>query len=107
MAAYGLPVYQSPGKQAATLAVIGTLMIPMTIILVPVYLVVTELGLTNSLWAVILPGPPRRPAGSLPRQSMLPWPRVLFKPPALDKPPGGRFDRGFGRRLTRPRLPVW
>ena len=31
-------------------------MIPITIVLVPVYLVITKLGLVNSLWAVILPG---------------------------------------------------
>src|SRR5204863_346929 len=34
MAAYALAVYEFRGKKAATLAVIGTLMIPMTIILV-------------------------------------------------------------------------
>ena len=66
-----LPIYEFPGKQAAMLAVIGTLMIPMTIILVPVYLVVTELGLVNSLWAVILPGAATPTGVFLLRQYML------------------------------------
>ncbi len=56
MAAYALAIYEFRGKNAALLAVIGTLMIPITIVLVPVFLVITKLGLNNSLWAVILPG---------------------------------------------------
>ena len=56
MAAYGLAIYEFPGRTAIMLFVIGTLMIPITVILVPVYLVVTELGMINSLWGVILPG---------------------------------------------------
>ena len=56
MAAYALSIYEFRGKTAVMLMVIGTLMIPITIILVPVYLVITKLGLVNSLWAVILPG---------------------------------------------------
>ncbi len=55
MAAYALAIYEFRGKNAALLAVIGTLMIPITIVLVPVFLVITKLGLNNSLWAVILP----------------------------------------------------
>ena len=65
----------SSGKNAAMLMVIGTLMIPITIILVPVYLVVTELGLVNSLWAVILPGAATPTGVFLLRQYMLTLPR--------------------------------
>src|SRR3712207_8174340 len=59
------------GKNAAMLMVIGTLMIPITIILVPVYLVVTKLGLVNSLCAVILPGAATPTGVFLLRQYML------------------------------------
>lgn len=41
MAAYALSIYEFRGKTAVMLMVIGTLMIPITIILVPVYLVIT------------------------------------------------------------------
>ncbi len=51
-------------KDRALIAVIGTLMIPITIVLVPVFLVVTQMGLNNSLWAVILPGLQPPPASS-------------------------------------------
>ena len=50
MAAYALAIYEFPGRGVALAFVIGTLMVPITIVLVPVYLVVTKLGLVNSLW---------------------------------------------------------
>ena len=64
MAAFALSKYEFPGQNAAMLMVIGTLMVPLSIILVPLYLVVTALGLFNSLWGVILPTARRRPACS-------------------------------------------
>ena len=67
------------------LMVIGTLMIPITIILVPVYLVVTELGLVNSLWAVILPGAATPTGVFLLRQYMLTLPRDLIEAARMDK----------------------
>jgi alpha-1,4-digalacturonate transport system permease protein len=85
MAAYALSIYEFRGKNAAMLAVIGTLMIPITIILVPVYLVVTKLGLVNSLWAVILPGAATPTGVFLLRQYMLTLPRDLIEAARMDK----------------------
>ncbi|RYE74221.1 MAG: carbohydrate ABC transporter permease, partial [Hyphomicrobiales bacterium] len=70
---------------AVMLMVIGTLMIPITIILVPVYLVITELGLVNSLWAVILPGAATPTGVFLLRQYMLTLPRDLIEAARMDK----------------------
>ena len=47
MAAYGLSIYEFRGRNAIMLFVIGTLMIPITVIMVPVYLVITNLGMVN------------------------------------------------------------
>ena len=85
MAAYALSIYEFKGKNAAMLMVIGTLMIPITIILVPVYLVVTKLGLVNSLWAVILPGAATPTGVFLLRQYMLTLPRDLIEAARMDK----------------------
>jgi alpha-1,4-digalacturonate transport system permease protein len=85
MAAYALSIYEFRGKNAALLLVIGTLMIPITIILVPVYLVVTEFGLVNSLWAVILPGAATPTGVFLLRQYMLTLPRDLIEAARMDK----------------------
>jgi alpha-1,4-digalacturonate transport system permease protein len=85
MAAYGLAIYEFRGRNAIMLFVIGTLMIPITVILVPVYLVVTSLGMVNSLWAVILPGAATPTGVFLLRQYMLTIPRDLIEAARMDK----------------------
>ena len=85
MAAYGLAIYEFRGRNAIMLFVIGTLMIPITVILVPVYLVVTQLGMVNSLWGVILPGAATPTGVFLLRQYMLTIPRDLIEAARMDK----------------------
>ena len=85
MAAYGLSIYEFRGRNAIMLFVIGTLMIPITVILVPVYLVVTQMGLVNSLWAVILPGAATPTGVFLLRQYMLTIPKDLVEAARMDK----------------------
>jgi len=85
MAAFGLSIYEFRGRNAIMLFVIGTLMIPITVILVPVYLVVTQLGMINSLWAVILPGAATPTGVFLLRQYMLTIPRDLIEAARMDK----------------------
>ena len=85
MAAFALSIYEFPGRNAAMLTVIGTLMIPITIILVPVYMVVASLGMVNSMWAVILPGAATPTGVFLLRQYMLTLPRDLIEAARMDK----------------------
>ena len=85
MAAYGLAIYEFRGRGFALAFVIGTLMIPITVILVPVYLVVTELGMVNSLWGVIIPGAATPTGVFLLRQYMLTIPRDLIEAARMDK----------------------
>lgn len=85
MAAYGLSIYEFKGRGLALAFVIGTLMVPITIILVPVYLVVTHLGMVNSLWGVILPGAATPTGVFLLRQYMLTIPRDLIEAARMDK----------------------
>ncbi|MGJ4931785.1 carbohydrate ABC transporter permease [Bradyrhizobium sp. HKCCYLS2038] len=106
MAAYALAIYAFPGKQVATLAVIGTLMIPITIVLVPVYLVVTELGLANSLWAVILPGAATPTGVFLLRQYMLTLPKDLIEAARMDKASEWQIYWRIVMPLTLPALAV-
>ncbi len=106
MAAYALSIYEFRGKNAAMLGVIGTLMIPITIILVPVYLVVTELGLTNTLWAVILPGAATPTGVFLLRQYMLTLPRDLIEAARMDKASEWQIYARIVIPLTLPALAV-
>ena len=84
MAAYALAIYDFRGKNAVMLFVIGTLMIPLTVILVPVYLVVTQMGMVNSLWGVILPVAATPTGVFLLRQYMLTIPHELIEAARMD-----------------------
>jgi alpha-1,4-digalacturonate transport system permease protein len=106
MAAYALSIYEFKGKGAAMLVVVGTLMIPITIILVPVYLVVTSLGLVNSLWAVILPGAATPTGVFLLRQYMLTLPRDLIEAARMDKATEWQIYWRIVMPLTLPALAV-
>ncbi len=106
MAAYALSIYEFKGKTFVMLLVIGTLMIPITIILVPVYLVVTKLGLVNSLWAVILPGAATPTGVFLLRQYMLTLPRDLIEAARMDKASEWQIYARIVMPLTLPALAV-
>lgn len=54
-AAYAFARLRFRGRDAAFGVVIASLMIPIQVTIVPLFLVMANLGLTNSLWALILP----------------------------------------------------
>ncbi|GAB3680600.1 carbohydrate ABC transporter permease [Actinocorallia lasiicapitis] len=54
-AAYALARFRFRGRRAAFLLVIATMMLPPQVVAVPVYLIWARLGLTDSLWPLILP----------------------------------------------------
>ncbi|WP_238011927.1 carbohydrate ABC transporter permease [Dactylosporangium sp. AC04546] len=55
-AAYAFARMTFRGKGVLFAVVIGSLMIPIQVTIVPLFLVLSKLGLTNTLWALILPG---------------------------------------------------
>lgn len=84
MAAFALSKYQFRGQKAVFLLIIATLMIPPTIILVPVFLVINTVGLLNSLWGVILPAIATPTGVFLLRQYMLTIPDELIEAARMD-----------------------
>lgn len=56
MAAYSFARLSFPGKDKIFSVYLGTMMIPFSIIMMPLYMMMRKFGLTNSLWALILPG---------------------------------------------------
>ena len=84
MAAYALSIYEFRGKNIALVFVISTLLIPLTIILVPVFYVIANFGMINSLWGVILPGAATPTGVFLLRQYMLTLPRELIEAARMD-----------------------
>ncbi|BDI22101.1 carbohydrate ABC transporter permease [Herbiconiux sp. L3-i23] len=55
-AGYAFARLRFRGKDAMFAVVIGSLMIPIQVTIVPLFLVMSKLGLTNTLWSLILPG---------------------------------------------------
>ncbi|MGF1626197.1 MAG: carbohydrate ABC transporter permease [Alphaproteobacteria bacterium] len=106
MAAFGLSIYEFRGRNLVLVIVIGTLMIPITVILVPVYLTVTELGLVNSLWGVIIPGAATPTGVFLLRQYMLTIPRELIESARMDKASEWRVYWRIVMPLSLPALAV-
>jgi alpha-1,4-digalacturonate transport system permease protein len=84
MAAFALSKYQFRGQKAVFMLIIATLMIPPTIILVPVFLVINSVGLLNSLWGVILPAIATPTGVFLLRQYMLTIPDELLEAARMD-----------------------
>jgi alpha-1,4-digalacturonate transport system permease protein len=84
MAAYALSKYRFRGRRAVFLLILATLMVPPTIVLVPNFLVVSELGLLNSLWGVIWPAVATPTGVFLLRQYMLTIPDELIEAARMD-----------------------
>ncbi|MFD4577117.1 carbohydrate ABC transporter permease [Streptomyces sp. NPDC058417] len=55
LAAYGLSRIRFRGRQAVLTLILATLMIPTQVILVPLYLVMRDLGWIDTYWALIVP----------------------------------------------------
>ena len=84
MAAFALSKYRFRGSNVALLLILVTLMVPATVVLVPVYLIVAGLGLTNNLWGVILPVISTPTGVFLLRQYMLTIPDELLEAARMD-----------------------
>ena len=84
MAAFALSKYKFRGRNVIFLIIIGTLMIPISVILVPVYLVIVEVGWVNNLWGVIIPGAATPTGVFLLRQYMLTLPDELLDSARID-----------------------
>jgi multiple sugar transport system permease protein len=55
MAGYAFAKYQFPGSKALFSITLGAIMIPLTALAIPTYLLFSSAGITNTPWAVILP----------------------------------------------------
>jgi multiple sugar transport system permease protein len=55
MAGYAFAKYEFPGGKALFSVTLGAIMIPLTALAIPTYLLFSSAGLTNTPWAIILP----------------------------------------------------
>jgi alpha-1,4-digalacturonate transport system permease protein len=84
MAAFALAKYNFAGRDAIFVLIIATLLIPISVILVPVFLVITTVGWNNNLWGVIIPGAATPTGVFLLRQYMLTIPDELIDAARID-----------------------
>lgn len=54
-AGYGFAKFQFRGKKAFFNLVLGALMIPSTALVIPIFLLMSKIGMVNTMWAVLLP----------------------------------------------------
>ena len=106
MAAFALSKYRFGGEKWVFLLIISTLMIPPTIILVPNFLVVSELGMLNSLWGVIWPAVATPTGVFLLRQYMLTIPDELIDAARMDHASEWRIFWRIILPLSAPALAV-
>ncbi len=106
MAAFALSKYQFKGQKWVFGLIIATLMIPPTIILVPVFLVINTVGLLNSLWGVILPAIATPTGVFLLRQYMLTIPDELLEAARMDHASEWRIYWKIILPLSAPALAV-
>jgi alpha-1,4-digalacturonate transport system permease protein len=84
MAGYALAKYRFKGDTFLLIGFISTLMIPLEVIMTPIFSVISKLGLYNSLWGIIIP-PAATPTGVfLIRQYLLTVPDELLEAARID-----------------------
>jgi alpha-1,4-digalacturonate transport system permease protein len=106
MAAFALAKYEFRGRNAIFLIMIGTLMIPLSVVLVPVFLVITNIGWNNNLLGVIIPGAATPTGVILLRQYMLTIPDELLAAARIDGASEWRIYSQVVIPLSRPALAV-
>ncbi len=84
MAAFGLSKYQYKGRDAIFLIMLSTLMVPVSVILIPAFLVIAKVGWSNNLWGLIVPGAATPTGVFLLRQYMLTIPDELLESARID-----------------------
>nr|WP_269809527.1 carbohydrate ABC transporter permease [Kineosporia rhizophila] len=55
LAGYGFSMYRFTGRTALFAAVLGSVMVPLTALVIPTFVMFSNAGLTDTIWAVILP----------------------------------------------------
>ena len=84
MAAFALSKYRFRGRDAMVVVIVSTLLIPPTVILVPLFITVSTLGMLNTLWGVIIPAVATPTGVFLLRQYMLTIPDELLEAARMD-----------------------
>ena len=98
MAGYALAKYIFPGRDLIFGLMLSTLMIPLQVIMIPIFLQLKSFGLLNTHWGLIIP-PAATPTGIfLARQYMLTLPNSMIEAARID----GANEFALFRRIILP-----
>lgn len=106
MAAFALSKYKFPGRQTIFLSMIATLMVPLSVVLVPIFLVITKVGWNNNLLGIIVPVAATPTGVFLLRQYMLTIPNELLDSARIDGASEWRIYAQIILPLAKPALAV-
>jgi ABC-type glycerol-3-phosphate transport system permease component len=95
---YAFAKFRFAGRDILFIGVLSALMIPIQVIIVPLFLVVADLGLLNSYWGVILPRAAEAFGIFMVRQFMVSIPDELIEAARLD----GAGEFTIFRRVVLP-----
>jgi multiple sugar transport system permease protein len=100
LAGYVFAKFKFPGRDLLFTLLLGTLMVPFPVVLIPIYLIVNNLHLLNTLLALIVPSTVSAFGIFLMRQFIAAIPDDLIDAARLD----GASEFGIYWRLIRPQL---
>jgi alpha-1,4-digalacturonate transport system permease protein len=106
MAAFSLSKYEYRGRNGIFLLIISTLMVPISVILIPAFLLITAIGWNNNLLGVIVPGAATPTGVFLLRQYMLTIPDELLDSARIDGASEWRIYSQIILPLSAPALAV-
>lgn len=106
MAAFALAKYKFRGRQTIFLSMIATLMVPLSVVLVPIFLVITKVGWNNNLLGIIVPVAATPTGVFLLRQYMLTIPDELLDSARIDGASEWRIYAQIILPLAKPALAV-
>lgn len=104
MAAYSLARLRYPGRNVIFVAILCTLMVPFTVIVVPLFIIVDWLGWVDTYWGLIVPMIPHAFGIFLLRQFYLSLPRELEEAAIVDGASLARVYWSIVLPLSRPIL---
>ena len=106
MAGYGFAKFRFRGRNAMFLLVLATMMIPVQVTMIPTYLILNSVGLTNTLLGVALPTLAGGFGLFLTRQFMTTIPDEMLEAARLDGAGEWRILRSIVLPMSRPILAV-
>lgn len=106
MAGYGFAKFRFPGRNAMFLLVLATMMIPVQVTMIPTYLILNSVGLTNTLLGVALPTLVGGFGLFLTRQFMTTIPDEMLEAARLDGAGEWRILRSVVLPMSQPILAV-